>query len=193
MPRMNDMNLDASAREMAVRHQQIALAIKVELGFQICGVPNDCLTMASGGVADPVKAIELAKVASDLKTDLVHLGFRTSKAKAPCQIALAYRDDLVVDWRDGLQLYAADQTSPLILVDEARRQFFERGLRNQLIRFGGVPSNLAKGSRLAMARVRRTAAIMRSELLDTNYFVPRGEPVEDHKPQAEGTVVVRLV
>lgn len=193
MPKMNDMKLDASAREMAVRHQQLSLAIKVELGFQICSLPNDCLTMAAGSVADPVKAIELAKVAASLKTDLVYLGFRTGKAKDPYQIGLAYRDDLVVDWRDCLQLYAADQTSPLILIDEQRRQFFERGLRNQLIRFGGIPSDLAKGRRLAMARVRRTAAIMPAELSDTNYHVPLGEAVEGHKPQVEGSVLVRLI
>lgn len=192
MVSITSMNLTDGARAMAVRHQQLAWAIKVELGFQICGVPNDCLTMSAGAVANPVKAMELAAIAPKLKSDLVYLGFRTAKAKEPCQIALAWRDDLCVDWRDGLQPYAADQDSPLILVDAARGEHYARGGRNQLIRMEGVPASLARGRKLAMARIRRTAVIMPQELSGGSFLVPPGEDVLDHRPEPSAETVVRL-
>lgn len=192
MVSITSMNLTEDARAMTVRRQQIAWAVKTELGFQICTVPNDTLTMAGGEVADPVKAMELAAMAPKLKTDLLYLGFRTTKAKEPCQVALAFRDDLCVDWRDQLQLYAADQNAPLILVDVARGERYVRAGRNQLIRMEGVPANLARGRKLAMARVRRTAAIMPQELSAGHFFVPPGDDVLRHRPDATGETVVRL-
>jgi hypothetical protein len=192
MVSITSMNLTDGARAMAVRHQQLAWAIKLELGFQICGLPNDCLTMSAGGVADPVKAMELAAIALKLKADILYLGFRAASAKEPCQIALAYRDDLCVDWRDELQLYAADPDAPLILVDTARGEHYARGGRNQLIRVQGMPVDLARGRKRAMARVRRTAAIMPQELSGGSFFVPPGEDVLDHQPQPSGETVVRL-
>lgn len=192
MVSITSMSLSDRARAITVRRQQLAWAVKTEMGFQICGVPSDCLTMAAGVVADPVKAMELAAIAPKLRSDLVYLGFRNLKAEEPCQIALAYRDDLCVDWRDGLQLYAADQESPLILVDAARGEHYARGGRNQLIRMEGVPANLDRGRKLAMARIRRTAAIMPEQLSDGSFLMPPGEDVLAHSPEPSAETVVRL-
>jgi hypothetical protein len=125
--------------------------------------------------------------------DMIYLGFRTVRAKEPSDIALAFRDDLCVDWRAGLALYAVDHDGPLILVDEPRGEHYARGGRNQLIRKQGVPGDLARGKKRAMARVRRTAAIMPDTLNDTNFFVPPGENVADHMPGQQSQAVVRLV
>lgn len=193
MPKMTSVNLTDAARTMAIRQQQLALAVKRELGFQTCGVPNDSLVMAAGKPADPVRAMELAAMAPTFAKDMIYLGYRTVRSKEPSDIALAFRDDLCVDWRAGLQLYAADYDAPLILVDTERGEHYARGGRNQLIRVAGVPSDLARGHKRAMARVRRTAAIMPATLNDTNYFVPAGERAVDHMPEQRSDAFVRLV
>lgn len=192
MPKMTEVNLSDDARAMTIRHQQFAWAIKVELGFQICGVPNDSLVLSSGKPADPVRAMELAAMAPIFAKDLIYLGFRTIRSKEPSDVALAFRDDLCVDWRAGLKLYSADHDAPLILVDVVRGEHYARGGRNQLVRQTGVPADLVRGHKRAMARVRRTAAIMKDTLNDTNYFVPAGENVADHMPEPQGCAVIRL-
>lgn len=193
MPTMKSMNMTDAARQMAICWQQFAMALKRELGFQICGVPNDTLSALAGGEADAVKAMEIAAIAPALSRDLIYLGYRNAKAKEPSQIALAWRDDLYVDWRDGLQLYAADHNAPLVLVDLQRREHYARGGRNQLIRHDGLPAGgIERGRKLAMARIRRTAAIMPDELAANSTLVPRGANAAEHLPPVTAETVVRL-
>lgn len=176
--------------DQQIYHQNYAMAIRHEMGFPLHHTANQSVAFGSTGVTDIVRSMQIATLADEMHRDVVICEWESVSAKQPAGIAIAYREELQVDWVAGCVLWAANQNAPVMIVNQARGEHFIRGARGMLERREGLPArSLKTGIGLARRRVRRAAANRPAALNDNNAWVPFGESWDDHKPLPEGTVV----
>lgn len=186
-----EMNISDKARAAMARRQQLCWALKEAMGFPTTGAANDSVQMLAGQPTDAAAGWRIASIAAPLHKDCIYLGFKTLHANYFCQVGLAFRDELLIDWRPSLLPFAADNHAPVVLVDVERGGQFAKGERNMLVFTPGVPSELELGRRLAMARIRRTAASMSTEM-STSTWIPAGADPAKHLPERSAVSSVRV-
>jgi hypothetical protein len=160
---------------MMLRHQNMMLALRAEMGWPSFKPSNDCLAFTSGKVMTMEVGMEIARIATMLNKDVIYSGWASTTTTRPTGFSLAYREMLSVDVVDELVPYAANDTAPLTLVSIRGDEVFAIDRRGSLIRMSGKPKNIRKGRELAMKRIKKTAAAMDDTLLPTNRSVPTGQ------------------
>jgi hypothetical protein len=173
-----------------IYHQNYAMAIRQEMGFPLHHTANQSVAFAATGVTDVIRSTQIATLADEMHRDVVVCEWESLSANQPAGIAVAYREELEVEWVAGCVLWTANQNAPVVIVNKERGEHFVRGARGMLERREGLPArNLKTGIGVARRRVRRTAAARPAALIDNNAWVPFGDSWDDHKPLPEGTVV----
>lgn len=175
---------------MALRHQNLMLAVRREMGWPAFKPANDCLAFCSGRVVDFETGSEMARFAQMLGKDLVYAGWKSSVAPAPAGFTIVYRELLAVDIVDRVVPYAANDDAAVVFVDVRNDETFAIDRRGSLIRLPGKPTNIAKGRALALKRIKATAATLGDTLLDGNRAVRWG--AETIEPQAPAETIVRF-
>lgn len=161
--------------EMMLRHQNLMLALRAEMGWPLCKPANDCLAFSSGQEMNMQVGMEIARIAQMLGKDIVYSGWSSSKATKPTGFSLAYREMLTVDVVDKLVPYAANDADPVTLVSTRADEYFAIDRRGNLVRVAGKPRDIGKGRQLAMKRLKARAATMRDTLLPGNRHLPTGQ------------------
>ena len=177
--------------EMLLHHQNIVLAIRLEMGWPAFKPANDCIGFCSGRSMDFEIGTEIARIAQMLGRDLVYSGWASSKATEPTGFTVAFRELLSVDIVDNLVPYVANGDAPLLLVSTQRDEFFAIDRRGSLARMTGKPMNIGKGRKLAIKRIKATAATLSTELLESNCFVKPGASIEPVATPIETVVCFR--
>jgi hypothetical protein len=160
--------------EITVHHQNFMLAVRREMGWPSFKPANDCIGWTSGREMEFAVGTEVARIAQMLGKDLVYTGWANSRAKDPTSFTVAYREMLTVDIIDRVVPWAANDEAPIILVSTRGDEYFAIDRRGSLVRIEGKPKNIGKGRKLAMARIKATAASLGDELLANNRIVPTG-------------------
>jgi len=160
--------------EMTLRHQNFMLAVRCEMGWPAFKPANDCIGWTSGREMDFEIGTELARIAQMLGKDLIYTGWASSRAKDPTSFTLAFRQMLMIDVIDRVVPWTASDTAPVILVSTRADEFFMVDNRGSLTRVEGKPKNIGRGRKLAMKRIKSTAAEMGDQLMANNRFVPTG-------------------
>lgn len=160
--------------EMTVAHQNFMLAIRCEMGWPAFKPANDCIGWSSGWEMDFEIGTELARVAQMLCKDLIYTGWSSTSTKDPTSFCIAYREVLTVDIVDRVVPFASSDAAPIILVSTRADEFFAIDRRGALVRVDGKPKNIGRGRKLAMKRIKATAAEMGNQLMANNRFVPTG-------------------
>ncbi|MGY4396693.1 hypothetical protein ACVWZA_001878 [Sphingomonas sp. UYAg733] len=168
--------------EMLLHHQNMMLAIRKEMGWPAFKPVNDCLAFSSGKEMDIESGMEIARIAQMLGKDVVYSGWASSKATEPAGLCVAYREMFSVDIVDRLVPYAANDDAPLPLVSARSDEYFVVDRRGTLQRVRGKPKDIGAGRKLAMKRIKATAATLGSEMLGTNRFVKPGASIEPETP-----------
>lgn len=175
--------------EMMLHHQNMMLAIRREMGWPPFKPCNDAIGFCSGRPMDFETGTEIARIAQELGKDIVYSGWASTKTTQPTGFCVAYRMMFSVDIVDRLVPYAANNDTPLLLVSTRADEYFAVDQRGTLQRMTGKPKNIGTGRKLAMKRIKATAATMSSEMLEGNRFVPTGAVVELKAPSE---IVVRF-
>lgn len=175
--------------DMQIHHQNMMFAIRLQMGWPSHKPANDCIGFCSGRTMDVENAMEIARIAQMLGKDLIHSGWANARAKDPTSFTVAYRTMYAVDIVERLVPFAANDEAPLILVSTRSDEFFAIDHRGSLVRLPGKPTNIGKGRKLAMKRIKATAATLGSELLESNRLVKPGASVE---PEAPTDTIVRF-
>lgn len=175
--------------EMQIHHQNMMFAIRLEMGWPSHRPANDCIGFCSGRTMDVEHAMEIARIAQMVSKDIIYSGWASVKAKDPTGLTVAYRTMYAVDIVERLVPFAANDDAPLILVSTRSDEFFAIDQRGSLVRVPGKPTNIGKGRKLAMKRIKATAATLGDELLESNRFVKPGASVE---PEAPTDTIVRF-
>lgn len=175
--------------QMMLHHQNMMLAIRKEMGWPAFKPCNDAIAFCSGRPMDFESGTEIARIAQELGKDIVYSGWASTKATAPTGFCVGYRMMFSVDIVDKLVPYAANDDAPLLLVSTRADEYFVVDQRGTLQRKQGKPRNIGAGRKLAMKRIKATAAAMGSEMLDSNRFVATGAAIE---PEAPTDTVVRF-
>ena len=175
--------------EMLLHHQNMMLAVRKEMGWPAFKPANDCISFCSGRPMDFENGTEIARIAQMLGKDVIYSGWTSSKAIEPAGFAVAYREMLSVDIIDRLVPYAANDEAPLVLVSTRSDEFFAIDRRGSLVRMSGKPKTIGAGRKLAMKRIKATAATMGSGMLANNRFVKPGGSIE---PEAPTETIVRF-
>ncbi|WP_243650136.1 MULTISPECIES: hypothetical protein [unclassified Sphingomonas] len=158
-----------------LRHQNLMLALRVEMGWPRFKLANDCLAFSSGEEMSFQVGMELARVAQLLGKDVIYSGWASTKATKPTSFSLAYREVLTVDVIDKLVPHAVNDTAPLTLVSIRAGEHFVVDRRGSLVRVAGKPRDIGTGRQLAMKRIKARAARMGDTLLASNRFLPTGQ------------------
>ncbi len=172
-----------------IKTQNIAWALRQEMGYPLFAPANECTAFAGGGIADLAKGMEVAVLATQMRKDVIYLGWRTVADAAPASFAVALREMLQVDWIDGVFPYAGDDTAPIVLVSTRRDEHIAVGPRGLLERRAGKPRALGTGKARAMRRIRRAAGTMADRLADNNVFLPRGDPWREPPASPRETII----
>lgn len=158
-----------------LKMQNHALAIRQELGYPLFKPIDEIAAFTAGGPVDIAKAMEIAAVAQTMRKDLVHVAWSAAAESKPVDYAVAFREPNFVDWIDRCFFWAADETSPIVIVSARRDEHFARGARGLLERRAGKPAkNMAKGKKLAMRRILSAAAAMGDQMAGDNVWLERG-------------------
>lgn len=176
--------------EMQARHQNLMLALRFEMGWPLERPANDCIAFSSGREMDIGTGMELARIAQLLRKDVIYSGCASTKAVEPTTFCVAYRELLTVDIVDRVVPYAAGQDVPVQLISTRADEVFVVDQRGSLVRLQGKPKDLGKGRRLAMKRIKATAAARSDDLLKNNRFVAPG--ADWIEPEADITTIVRF-
>ena len=175
---------------IGISHQKFMLAVRRELGWPSFRPAYDCIAFCSGRRMDFKVGTEMARIAQALRKDAVYTGWENMAATTPLGFTIVYRDLLAVDVVDRVLPYAADNDAPIVFVSTRADEHFAVDQRGSLARIPGKPKAIGTGRKLAMKRIRATAATMGDELLAGNRFVPPGgEVIEQDAPVA---MVVRF-
>lgn len=175
---------------LLLHHQNFMLAVRREMGWPTFRPANDCIAFCSGRTTDFEVGSELARLAQAMRKDAVYSGWANSKAAEPAGFTIVYRELLTVDIVDRVIPYAANDDAPIVFLSTRADEFFAVDRRGSLVRVPGKPKGIAKGRRLAMKRIKATAAARGDELLVGNQFV---EPGADWiEPEVPVETVVRF-
>ncbi len=175
--------------EMEIHRQNMTFATRLEMGWPSHKPANDCIGFCSGRTMDVENAMEIARIAQMLGKDIIHSGWASAKAKDPTGFTVAYRTMHSVDIVERLVPFAANDDAPLILVSTRSDEFFAIDQRGSLVRVTGKPTDIGKGRKLAMKRIKATAANLGSELHESNRLVKPGASIE---PEAPTDIIVRF-
>lgn len=174
--------------EMMLHHQNMMLALRLELGWPSFKPANDSIGFCAGRPVDIEYGMELARIAQMLGKDLVHASWSSGTDREPSSFTVAYRMMFSVDVIKELVPFAANDDAPILLVSTRDDEFFAIDHRGSLARATGKPKNIGKGRRLAMKRIKATAATLGSEML-ANRFVPTGASSIEPDVPADGVIV----
>lgn len=174
-----------------IKNQNIAWGLRQQMGYPLPAPANDCTAFAGGGLADLAKGMEIAVLATQMRKDVIYLGWRTVADAAPATFSVALREILQVDWIHGLIPYASDDIAPVLLVTTRREEHIAVEPRGLLERRPGKPGALGTGKARAMRRIRRAAATMADRLADNNVFMLRGEAWRE-PPTSSGETIIRF-
>lgn len=175
--------------EYQLRNQKFAWGLRQQMGYPLFAPANDCTAFAGGGIADFALGMEIAVLATQMRKDIVHLGWRDVADAEPTTFAVALREMVQVDWLDGLFPFAEDDMAPIVLVSTRRDKNIAVGPRGLLERRSGKPKALGKGKARAMRRIRRAAAAMSDQLADAHVFLNRGEAWREPPASSHDTIV----
>lgn len=163
-------------------------AVRREMGWPAEKPACDSIAWAAGRLFDIELGLDLARHTQTLRKDIVYGGWPKADARAPFNYTVALRELMTVDLVTRLIPYAADETTPVVLVSTRSNEHFTIGSRGLLERHPGKPCGLARGRALATKRIRRTAASMGDEICPDNLWIRNGEDVVEPAPTAQGIV-----
>lgn len=182
----------ATVLKYQIKMQNFAWGLRQQMGYPLFAPANDCTAFAGGGLADFAKGMEVACLATQMRKDIVYLGWTDPADAAPTTFAVAIREMLQVDWLDRMVPWAADDISPILLVSIQHDEHVVVGSRGLLERPTGKPAKeLGKGRKLAMQRIRRAAATMGDHLAANNVLLAPGEAWREPSTPS-GDAVVRF-
>lgn len=173
-----------------LHHQNFMLAVRREMGWPTFKPANDCIAFCSGRTMDFAVGSEMARIAQMLRKDAVYTSWANTSAALPNSFTIVYRELLTVDIVDRVVPYAAKDDAPIVFVSTRADEYFAVDRRGALVRVPGKPKAIGAGRKLAMKRIRATAATMGTELLENNRFVATG--AEWIEPEAPVETVVRF-
>lgn len=174
----------------SVVHQNFMLAVRRQMGWPTFKPANDAIAFCSGRRMDLEVGAEMARIAHTMRKDAVYTGWASMRASTPLGFTIVYRELLTVDVIGRVVPYAANDDAPIVFVSTHADEVFAVDRRGSLVRLPGRPKNIGKGHRLAMKRIRATAATIGDDLLQGNCFVPTGG--EWIEPDAQVETIVRF-
>lgn len=157
-----------------LHHQNFMLAVRREMGWPTFRPANDCIAFCSGRTMDFTVGLEMARIAQTLRKDAVYTGWANTRTAVPTSFAIVYRELLTVDIVDRVVPFAANDDAPIVFLSIRADEFFAVDCRGSLVRVPGKPKVIGAGRKLAVTRIRATAATLGDELLENNRFVPTG-------------------
>lgn len=175
--------------ETMLRHQQVMLSLRQEMGWPLSRPANDCIAFTSGRPADFEVGMELGRLSTMLGKDVIYSGWTNIRSAKPTGFTIAYREMLAVDIVDRVVPYAANDDAPVVLVSTRSDEFFAIDTRGSLVRVAGKPKRLGEGRKRAMRRIKVAAATMGDELLAGNRFMPWGAATIEADTPAVETLV----
>lgn len=178
--------------DMMLRHQNVMLALRHQMGWPLTKPANDCIAWTSGRPVDAEVGMELARVAGLLGKDVVYSSWNDKHATEPSAFTIGYRTMLACDVVTGVIPYAVDDDAPIILVNAKAGEIFAIDSRGSLVRAGGTPKALEAGYKRAMRRIKAVAALMRKDLLPDNRWMKWGS-ASIEPDTAPRTAAVRFV
>ena len=176
--------------EMVLRHQKTMLALRELMGWPVFKPANDCIAFTSGKPTDFQVGMELGRISQMINKDVIYSEWASPTTTAPVGFCIAFRELLSVDIIDRVLPYAADGTSPIVLVSTRADEHFAIDGRGSLTRVNGKPKSLGAGRRLAMKRIKAAAKVNGDELLAGNRHIPWG--ATSNEPDAPAECVVRF-
>ena len=159
---------------MMLRHQNWMWALRRAMGWPTFKPINDCIAWASGRLMDIDLGLELARLATAGRKDMVFSCWANTTVAEPSDYIVALRELLSINVVDRCFAYAADETAPVMLVSTRRDEHFAIGSRGLIERREGKPAALGRGRKLAVRRIRAAAATMGDTLCADNLWVPTG-------------------
>lgn len=159
---------------MLLRHQNWMWALRRLMGWPAFKPINDSIAWSSGRTMDVELGVELARLATAGRKDMVFSCWANVSAAEPVGYIVALRELFAVEVVDRFVAYAADEKAPLLLVSTRRDEHVAIGSRGLLERREGKPADLGKGRKLAVKRIRTVAATMGDTLCADNMWVPKG-------------------
>ncbi|KZE11219.1 MULTISPECIES: hypothetical protein [Sphingomonas] len=175
---------------IGLHHQNFMLAVRREMGWPGFKPANDAIAFCSGRRMDLEVGSEMARIAQTLRKDAVYTSWANMAATAPLGFTIVYREMLTVDIVDRVVPYAANDDGPILFVSTRADEHFAVDRRGSLVRVPGKPKAIGTGRKLAMQRIRATAATMGDELLANNRFVPFGSDWSE--PETPVETIVRF-
>lgn len=175
---------------MPLRHQNFMLAVRREMGWPGFKPANDCIAFCSGRPMDFEVGSEMARISQQIRKDAVYTGWANTRTAEPTGFTIVYREMLTVDIVDSVVPYAANENAPIVFVSTRADEVFAVDRRGSLIRVSGKPKRIGAGRKLAMKRIKSTAAAMGDELLQDNRCVPTG--ADWVEPEAPVETIVRF-
>lgn len=173
-----------------LRHQNFMLSVRREMGWPAFKPANDAIAFCTGRKMDFEVGAEMARIALRLRKDAIYTGWAHIKATKPLGFTIVYREMLAVDIVDYVVPFAANDDAPIVFVSTRADEHFAVDTRGSLARIVGKPKNIGTGRKLAMKRIRATAATMGNELLADNQFVPFGSDWAE--PETSIETIVRF-
>jgi hypothetical protein len=168
---------------MMIRHQKWMWAIRQEMGWPLFKPANDSLAFSSGRALDVEVGMELGRLATEMRKDIIYSSWANVHAEEPSGYTIVVRELLKTDVIDRCLPWAASESGPIIFISTRGDEMFAIGRRGLLERVAGKPKARAKGRALAMKRIRAAAAAMGDELASGNVHLPFGSPwVEPDQP-----------
>lgn len=155
-------------------HQNFMLALRREMGWPTFKPANDCIAFSSGRRMDLAVGSEVTRIAQMMRKDVVYTGWDSMKATTPLGFTIIFRELLTVDIVDRVVPFAANDDAPIVFVSTWSDEMFAVDRRGTLVRIPGKPRNIGTGRKIAMKRIKTTAATLGDELLADNQFVPPG-------------------
>lgn len=157
-----------------LRHQQFMLAVRHEMGWPAFRPANDAIAFCTGREMNFEVGAEMARITQMLRKDAIYTGWANSSAALPTSFTIVYRELLAVDIVDRVVPFAASEDAPIVFVSTRADEIFGIDRRGAMVRVPGKPKTIGTGRRLAMKRIKVTAATMGDTLLEGNRFLARG-------------------
>lgn len=173
-----------------LHHQNFMLAIRREMGWPTFRPANDAIAFCSGREMNFEVGAEMARIAQTLRKDAIYTGWANSTVALPTSFTVVYRELLAVDIVDRVVPYAANDDAPIVFVSTRADEVFAVDRRGTLVRVPGKPKAIGIGRKLAMKRIKATAATLGDTLLEGNRFVAPG--AEWIEPEAPLETIVRF-
>jgi hypothetical protein len=160
-----------------------ALAVRSQLGLPLFRPANDAICFAGGVGFDLEKGQDLARLAMEMRKDIVYVSWPKRQAKQPTKFVLVYRGRLTIDVIEDVVPYAANEDAPVTFVNARGDEHFCLDERGSLTRCEGVPKNLRQGTARAMRQMRANARHSGRGLPIAQWVPPGGAWIEPETKQ----------